>query len=189
MSQTKWPFWSSVIIHAKYQCVPLNTIWCERFGTVHRQHLGMRGRTTACLLICTTAFAQDANKLRDALEWTVALRGRMTQMANPVVRIHGTASIARLVCPVDPVAASGLFRDAITPLFNVSTGAFGERSTTVLPVGSSSGLWKYVVPAALKCDPGLASMAQNQKARERLDSERAGANAILRRAYGMLDPD
>ena len=41
------------------------------------------------------------------------------QMANPVVRIHGTASIARLVCPLDPVAASGLYRDAITSLFNV----------------------------------------------------------------------
>ena len=110
-------------------------------------------------------------------------------MANPVVRIHGTASIARLVCPLDPVAASGLYRDAITSLFNVSSGAFGERSTTVLPVGSFSGLWKYVVPAALKCDPGLASTAQNQKARERLDQERAGANATLRRAYGMLDPE
>src|SRR6185369_8125126 len=149
----------------------------------------MGGRTAACLLICTAAFAQDANKLRDALEWTVALRGRMTQMATPVVRIHGTASIARLVCPLDPVAASGLYRDAITSLFNVSSSAFGERSTTVLPVGSFSGLWKYVVPAALKCDPGLASTEQNQKARERLDAERIGANATLRRAYGMLSPD
>jgi hypothetical protein len=149
----------------------------------------MGGRTAACLLICTTVFAQDTNKLRDALEWTVALRGRMTQMSNPVVRVHGTASIARLVCPLDPVAASGLFRDAITSLFNVSSNAFGERSTTVLPVGSFSGLWKYVVPAALKCDPGLASTAQNQKAKERLDAERAGANATLRRAYGMLSPD
>jgi hypothetical protein len=149
----------------------------------------MEGRAAACLLMCTTVFAQDTNRLRDALEWTVAVRGRMTQMANPVVRVHGTASIARLVCPLDPVAASGLFRDAITSLFNVSSNAFGERSTTVLPVGSFSGLWKYVVPAALKCDPGLASTAQNQKAKERLDAERAGANATLRRAYGMLSPD
>ena len=149
----------------------------------------MEGRAAACLLMCTTVFAQDTNRLRDALEWTVAVRGRMTQMANPVVRVHGTASIARLVCPLDPVAASGLFRDAITSLFNVSSNAFGERSTTVLPVGSFSGLWKYVVPAALKCDPGLASTAQNQKAKERLDAERAGANATLRRAYGMLRPD
>ena len=101
----------------------------------------------------------------------------------------GPLPIARLVCPLDPVAASGLYRDAITSLFNVSSGAFGERSTTVLPVGSFSGLWKYVVPAALNCDPSLASTAQNQKARERLDAERAGANATLRRAYGMLNPE
>src|SRR5215475_11668420 len=149
----------------------------------------MRGRTAACLLICTAAFAQDANKRRDALEWTVALRGRMTQMANPVVRIHGIASVARLVCPLDPVAASGLFREAITSLFNIGSGAFGERSTTVLPVGSFSGLWKYVVPAALKCDPGLSSTAQNQQARERMNAERIGANATLNRAYGMLSPE
>ena len=61
--------------------------------------------------------------------------------------------------------------------------------TTVLPVASFSGLWKYVVPAALKCDPSLASTAQNQQARERLDAERAGANATLGRAYGLLSPE
>ena len=113
----------------------------------------------------------------------------MAQMSNPVVRVHGTASLARLVCPLDPVAASGLYRDAITSLFNISSGAFGERATTVLPVGSFSGLWKYVVPAALKCDPGLASASQNQQAKERLDAERIGANATLGRAYGLLSPD
>lgn len=110
----------------------------------------------------------------------------MTQMANPVVRIHGTASVARLVCPLDPVAASGLYQDAIKSLFTVSSSAFGERSTTALPVASFSGLWKYVVPAALQCDPNLASAAQNQQARERLDAERAGANNTLRKAYGLL---
>ena len=77
-----------------------------------------------CLLVCGALFAQDANKVRDALEWTVALRGRMAQMSNPVVRVHGIASVARLVCPLDPVAASGLFRDAITSLFNIANRRF-----------------------------------------------------------------
>jgi hypothetical protein len=145
-------------------------------------------RATAALLLAFAgaAFAQDAGKTSDALEWTVALRGRMAQMANPVVRVHGIAGVARVVCPLDPVTASGLYQDAITSLFNVPSSAFGERGTTVLPVASFSGLWKYVVPAALKCDPGLASAAKNQQARERLDAERAGANATLSRAYGLL---
>ncbi len=148
---------------------------------------GVRG--VVYLLVCGALYAQDSDKMRDALEWTVALRGRMAQMSNPVVRVHGIASVARLVCPLDPVAASGLFRDAITSLFNIGTGAFGERATTVLPVASFSGLWKYVVPAALKCDPTLSSTAQNQQARERLNAERTGANATLGRAYGMLSPE
>src|SRR5260370_23136299 len=145
-------------------------------------------RANAALLLAFTcaAFAQDAGKTRDALEWTVALRGRMAQMASPVVRVYGIAGIARVVCPLDPVTASGLYQDAITSLFNVPGSAFGERATTVLPVASFSGLWKFVVPAALKCDPGLASAAKNQQARERLDAERAGANATLSRAYGLL---
>ena len=146
----------------------------------------MRAIAALLLAFTSTAFAQEADKTRDALEWTVALRGRMAQLANPVIRVHGIASIARVVCPVDPVTASGLYQDAITSLFNVPGSAFGERATTVLPVASFSGLWKYVVPAALKCDPDLASAAKNQQARERLDAERAAANATLSRAYGLI---
>ena len=146
----------------------------------------MRATVALLLAFTSTAFAQDADKTRDALEWTVALRGRMAQMSSPVVRVHGIASVARVVCPLDPVTASGLFQDAITSLFNVPGSAFGERGTTVLPVASFSGLWKYVVPAALKCDPNLASAAKNQQARERLDAERAAANATLSRAYGLI---
>src|SRR5260370_32353448 len=88
-----------------------------------------------------TCLAQDRDPVRDAVEWTVALRGRMAQMANPVVRTSGTAGLARVVCPVDQSAASSLYRDAIAGLFNVSSGAFGERGTTVLPAASYSGLW------------------------------------------------
>ena len=185
----------------------------QRFGTFQR-HLCERrsklGKTrdnpprhshpaiTACALLLLTGsagFAQEAkpeakpdpNKLRDALEWTIALRGRMAQMSNPVVRVHGTASVARLVCPLDPVAASGIYQESIKTLFNIPASAFSEKSTTVLPVASFSGLWKYVVPEALKCDPNLASAAQNQNARERLDRERAAANGQIAKAYSMLD--
>ncbi|MEO8369496.1 MAG: hypothetical protein ABI806_09860 [Candidatus Solibacter sp.] len=133
------------------------------------------------------AFAQPTARQRDALEWTIALRGRIAQFENPVVRVHGLAGLAHLVCPLDPVAASGLYRTAITGLFNTRDGAFNERLTMALPVASFSGLWKYVVPAATECDPGLVSESQNQQARERLDNERAGANAKLGRAYGLLD--
>src|SRR3954468_21052480 len=93
------------------------------------------------------SFAQPTSRQRDALEWTIALRGRIAQFENPVVRVHGLEGLAHFVCPLDTVAASGLYRTAITGLFSVSNGAFNERMTTVLPVASFSGLWKYVVPA------------------------------------------
>src|SRR5689334_19265509 len=125
------------------------------------------------LLGCGAAcFAQGRDRARDAIEWTVSQRGVMAQMSNPVVRVHGTASLARVVCPADSSAASGLYRDAIASLFNLPDGAFGERGTTVLPVASFSGLWKYVIPAALKCDPALSSIAENRRARERMAAER-----------------
>ncbi len=113
----------------------------------------------------------------------------MAQMSNPVVRVYGTAGLAHVVCPVDPAAASSLYRDAIASLFNLPENAFGERGTTVLPVGSFSGLWKYVIPAALKCDPGLVAVAENPRARERMAAEHAGANATLRRATELLSPN
>ena len=122
------------------------------------------------------------------MEWSVSLRGYMAQMANPVVRIYGTASLARTVCPVDQSAASSLYREAISSLFNLADDVFKDRGTTPLPVGSFSGLWKFVIPAALKCDPGLVAVAENQRARERMTEERNGANATLRRAYELLSP-
>ena len=133
--------------------------------------------------------AQDPAKLRDALEWTVAQRGRMAQMTNPVVRVHGTASLAALVCAEDRGEGSSLFRDAITGLHGLSSGVFTEKGTTVLPAASFTGLWKYVVPAALQCDPALAEAAANQRSRERIEAERRGANATLRRSWDLVDPD
>ena len=142
------------------------------------------------LLIAASAAAnaQDAVKLRDALEWTVAQRGRMAQMTNPVVRVHGTAGLAAVVCAEDRSQATGLFRDAIAGLHSVPQSAFVDKGTTILPAASFTGLWKFVVPAALKCDPGLADEAANPRDKQRMEEERRGANATLRRAWGLIDP-
>ena len=109
-------------------------------------------------------------------------------MTNPVVRVHGAAGLAAVICPVDPAQGSGLYRDAIAGLHNLASSAFAEKGTTVLPVASFTGLWKFVVPAALKCDPGLADAAVNQRSRERMAAERYGANATLKRAWDLIDP-
>jgi hypothetical protein len=145
-------------------------------------------RASLALFACASCFAQERDPLRDAVEWTVSLRGRMAQMENPVVRVYGTAGLAHTLCGIDPLAASGLYRDAISSLYTLGAGVFGERATTVLPVGSFSGLWKYVVPAALQCDPGLVALADNARARERMTAERNGANATLHRASDLISP-
>ena len=146
-------------------------------------------RRTVSLLVaaCCGAVAQDANKLRDALEWTIAQRGRFSRMLNPVVRAHATASLGALVCAEDQVQGSGLFREAITGLHSVPDNAFRDKGTTVLPAASFTGLWKYIVPAALKCDPALSTVAVNARTKERIDAERVGANATLRRAWELID--
>src|SRR5437016_3474893 len=126
------------------------------------RHACWMGRVLSVwIAFCCAAAAQDANKLRDALEWTVAQRGRMAQMTNRVVQVHGIASLGALVCAEDRGAGSSLFREAITSLHGIPQSNFDERRTMVLPVASFTGLWKHVVPAALKCDPGLAVAAAN----------------------------
>jgi hypothetical protein len=141
------------------------------------------------IAVCAAALAQDKAKLLDALEWTAAQRGRMAEMTNRVVRVHGTASLAGLICPDDPVTASGLYRDAIASLHTLPDSIFKDKGTTVLPAASFTGLWKFVVPAAVKCDPGLTSLANNERSRERIDAERNGANATLQRALNLIDPN
>ena len=110
-------------------------------------------------------------------------------MSNPVVVAHGTASLAALVCKRDKTTGSGLYREAIAATINLSESAFTQRGTTVLPAASFTGLWKYVVPAALKCDPELAAFTENPHARQRMDQERRNANATLTRAYNMVSRD
>jgi hypothetical protein len=141
-----------------------------------------------CLVFCPLAAAQQATKLRDALEWTIAQRGRMQQMTNRVVQVHGIASLGMLVCPEDRSEGAGLFRQAIMALHGVPQSAFRDKGTTVLPAASFTGLWKYVVPAALKCDPGLADAATNSQSKSRIEEERRSANLTLEHAWGMIRP-
>src|SRR6185369_10977682 len=120
-------------------------------------------------LACSVAVAQDAAKLRDAIEWTSAQRGRMQQMTNRVTQVHGVASLAILVCAEDRGEGSSLFRQAITSLHGIPQPNFDEKRTMPLPVASFTGLWKYVVPAALQCDPSLAVAANNQQSKDRIE--------------------
>jgi hypothetical protein len=159
-----------------------------RFRHALRHFWFMRRIACLGLAVCCAAVAQDAAKLRDALEWTIAQRGRMQQMTNRVVQVHGIASLGMLVCPEDRSEGSGLFRQAIAALHGVPQSAFRDKGTTVLPVASFSGLWKYVVPAALKCDPGLADAANNSQSKARLEEEKRSANQTLESAWALIDP-
>jgi hypothetical protein len=148
----------------------------------------MRRILSLWIAVCSLAAAQDATKLRDALEWTIAQRDSMQQMTNRVVQVHGIASLGILVCPEDRGEGSGLFRQAIAALHGVPQSAFTDKGTTVLPAASFTGLWKYVVPSALKCDPGLAEAANNQADKARMEDEKRRANLTLQRAWDLIDP-
>jgi hypothetical protein len=124
---------------------------------------------------------------RDALEWAVALRGRIREMHNPVVVAYGTGRLAAVVCAKDPVPGAGIFRDAIAFTDGIASDAFLQKGTTVLPVASFSGLWKFVMPAALKCDATLYQPSIAARAKARMDEERRKANDTLHRAAGFLD--
>src|SRR5690349_22723169 len=110
----------------------------------------MRRILSLWIAVSSLAAAQDAapdtSKLRDAVEWTSAQRGRMLQMTNRVTQVHGIASLAMLVCPENPGEGSGLLRQAITSLHGIPPSHFTEKRTMPLPVASFTGLWKYVVP-------------------------------------------
>jgi hypothetical protein len=144
------------------------------------------------LAALTPAFAQppdDANARRDALEWAVALRGRIRTMSNPVVATFGLARLGGVVCAQDPTSGAGIFREAFTALDNIPANAFEQRGTTPLPAASFSGLWKFTTSSAGQCDKSLAGIATTDRARARMAEERQRANLTLRRAYELLDPN
>jgi hypothetical protein len=111
----------------------------------------------------------------------------MQQMTNRVTQVHGIASLAILVCAEDRGEGSSLFRQAITSLHGIPQSNFDEKRTMPLPVASFTGLWKYVVPAALQCDPSLAVAANNQQSKDRIEQEKLNANRTLSRAYSLIE--
>jgi len=102
----------------------------------------MRRILSLWIAVSSLAAAQDAapdtSKLRDAVEWTSAQRGRMLQMTNRVTQVHGIASLAMLVCPENPGEGSNLFRQAITSLHGIPSNHFTEKRTMPLPVASQT---------------------------------------------------
>ena len=101
----------------------------------------IKGTTVALYPVSDSGF-------NDAVEWTVSLRGRMAQMQNSVVRVYGTAGLARSLCAIDPLAASGLYREAIASLFILGDGAFGERGVITVTHHQGGGLQLMIA------DPG-----------------------------------
>src|SRR5437016_8644857 len=137
----------------------------------------------ACLLACD-AFAQadpDA-----ALEWALALGGRFRELHNPVAGTYALASLATLVCTRDKGKGSELFHDSLSRLDSLGLASFNENGP-VLPVSSYSGLWKFVLPAALKCDLDLAQFAAGDAAKAKMDEERRQANKKLQTAIGIVE--
>ena len=97
----------------------------------------------------------------------------------------------------DALSGSYARRTAIRPLHDIdlfvvldpATHRDVYPSTTVLPSASFTGLWKFVVPGALKCDPDLAVIAANPRSKQRMETERRNANATLARAWALIDPN
>ena len=160
---------------------------------VFPRHSYMGGQTGArvlvCLLLCDTLLRRTPT--RPGMPWNGPWRYAAAWRKCP------TRSSAFMALPPWPAWSARSIRSrrrasSATPSRRCSISGpalSANAATTVLPVASFSGLWKYVVPAALKCDPTLSSTAQNQQASERMNAERTGANSTLGRAYGMLSPE
>lgn len=124
---------------------------------------------------------------RDGLEWAVALRGRFREMHNPVVATYALGRLASLVCAKDRTAGSGLFREALTRLNMLPDRAFSDTGP-VLPASSFSGLWKSIMPEALRCDPAIGGLVNADHIRARIAEERRKANYNLSTAREIVDP-
>ena len=145
-------------------------------------------RLVTVLVLCSTAFAQSELPLdlRIAVEWAAALGGRFQQMRNPVVSRFALGQLASAVCPVDKAAGSNLYRQALTGLDGLRLATFQEGGA-VLPVASFTGLWKSMMPAAVRCDPTLGTFAGDRRIQAAMDAERQQARDNLTRASGMIE--
>jgi hypothetical protein len=58
----------------------------------------------------------EAQTESSVFDWAVVLRGRYDRFTEPVVSVHATASLAKLVCAVDHSACVGLYHEALRAL-------------------------------------------------------------------------
>jgi hypothetical protein len=130
------------------------------------------------------ALAQDESKA--AMEWATGLGGRFRELHNSVTATFATATLATLVCAKDKAQGSELFRGALSGLNLLTPASFNQRGP-VLPVSSYAGLWKFIVPAALKCDPDLSQFTAADSSGAKLDDERRQANRKLKTALEVVD--
>jgi len=144
-------------------------------------------RVALLLVFVSLAGAQEKEKnSRDGLEWALALRGRFREIHNPVVASYSLGRLASLVCAKDRTAGSGLYREALTRLNMLPDRAFSDTGP-VLPVSSFSGLWKSIMPEALRCDPAIGGVVNAGHIRVRMAEERQKANFNLSTAREIVE--
>jgi hypothetical protein len=144
-------------------------------------------RVAFILVFVSFAGAQEKEKnSRDGLEWAVALRGRFAEMHNPVIVSYGLGRLASLVCAKDRTAGAGLFREALTRMNTLPDRAFIDTGP-VLPISSFSGLWKFIMPEAVRCDPALSTFLNTDRIQARISGERRKANYNLSTARSIVD--
>lgn len=81
-------------------------------------------RATALLLacvLCSSLAGQEINGAvkpryaaeQDSLEWAVALGNRFRELHDPVVAAYSLGVLGGIVCPVDPAAATDIYRESL----------------------------------------------------------------------------
>ncbi len=128
----------------------------------------------------------DAARLR--ISAAAALRGRFQNLKSPANYTWATAKLASIVCPADPVTASGMFLDAIRALNALPDSAFTETNS-LLAATSFPALAKLVVSGARGCDPSVLRQASSDTIGARIDEARRNANAQIGNAGGIVDSE
>jgi hypothetical protein len=125
-----------------------------------------------------------------SLEWAVALGDRFRHLHDPVVATYALGRLAETVCSKDPVAGTALFRDSLERLRVLTPKAFSSARRR-LPLPTFTALWKSLTPAAEKCAPELADLADTERAEAKMSEERQQAPENLKRAFSSVgsDPD
>jgi len=129
-----------------------------------------------------------AEAARARVSFAVGLRSRFQNLKSPVNNTWATARLATVVCPADPVAASGMFVDAIRALNALPESAFTDTNS-LLAASSFPALAKLVLAGARGCDPATESQAAGDTIRARIEAARRNANSQVANADGLADSE